>query len=225
MVATLVLFDIDGTLITSGGAGRRAMERALAAAGCRGLQFSMAGMTDRAIVRRALQAEALEAEDGLIEEILSRYLAILQVTLGNQVQMLRGVQPLIDELAAWPEVQMGLGTGNLAAGAEIKLRPTGLWPRFAFGGFGCDAERRPELLAVAARRGAQVAGTALEHCRVVVVGDTVHDVDAAKANGFACVAVASGGNDRATLAGAAPELLVDSLEERQLLSWLKELTR
>lgn len=225
MVATLVLFDIDGTLITSGGAGRRAMERALAAAGFRNPGFSMAGMTDRAIVRKALAGDGLSACDVLVGEILSRYLQILEASLGQQVQLLRGAQALIDELAGWPQLFLGLGTGNVAAGAEIKLRATGLWPRFAFGGFGCDAEKRADLLAVAAGRGAQVAGLPLDRCRVVVIGDTVRDVAAARANGFACVAVASGGNDRATLAGAAPELLIDSLEERQLLSWLKELTR
>lgn len=225
MVATLVLFDIDGTLITSGGAGRRAMERALAAAGFRSPNFSMAGMTDRAIVRKALQSDGVRACDRLLGEILSRYLQILEASLGQQVQVLRGAQAVVDELAAWPELRLGLGTGNVAAGAEIKMRPTGLWPRFAFGGFGCDAEKRSELLAVAGRRGAKMAGLPLEHCRVVVIGDTVHDINAARANGFACVAVASGGNDRATLAGAAPELLIDNLEDRQLLSWLKELSR
>ncbi len=225
MGATLVLFDIDGTLITSGGAGRRAMEAALAAAQCRGLRFSMAGMTDRAIVRRALLAEGLAADEGLIEAILSHYLEILAANLGDQVRVLRGVQALIDELAGWSQVQLGLGTGNLAAGAELKLRPTGLWPRFGYGGFGCDAEKRPELLAVAARRGAERAGLALAECRVVVIGDTIHDVEAARVNGFACVAVASGGNDRATLEASAPELLLDSLEDPQVLTWLKEWTR
>ncbi len=86
----------------------------------------MAGMTDRAIVRRALLAEGLAADEGLIEAILSHYLEILAANLGDQVRVLRGVHALIDELAGESQVQLGLGTGNLAAGAELKLRPTGL---------------------------------------------------------------------------------------------------
>lgn len=222
MSATLVLFDIDGTLINSGGAGRRAMDRALRELGCGGASFSMAGMTDRAIARRALREGGCPDTDEAIEAVLARYLALLQETVGTQVRVLLGVRELLQQLSAIPRVRLGLGTGNLAAGAQLKLAQTGLWSFFDFGGFGCDAEHRGALLRVAAERGAAKVGLPLPACRVLVVGDTVHDIAAARANGFACLAVASGGSSRAHLAQERPELLVDSLEDPLALHWLAE---
>lgn len=224
MSATLVLFDIDGTLIHSGGAGRRAMDRALRELGCGGASFSMAGMTDRAIARRALREGGCPETDEAIQAVLARYLALLQETVGAQVRVLAGVRDLLQQLSGIPQVRLGLGTGNLAAGAQLKLAATGLWSYFDFGGFGCDAELRGALLRVAAERGAAKAGLPLQACRVWVVGDTVLDVAAARANGFACLAVASGGSSRASLAQEQPELLVDSLEDPQALRWLAATT-
>lgn len=220
MTATLVLFDIDGTLISSGGAGRRAMDLALRDYGCRITDFSLAGMTDRAIARRALLAGGCPASDEAIDAVLTRYLTILRETIGAQVRVLEGVRELLARLSGVPQLRLGLGTGNLAAGAQLKLAGTGLWPFFEFGGFGCDAEVRGSLLRVAAERGALKVGLPLEACQVYVVGDTIHDVAAARANGFACLAVASGGSSRERLAQAQPQLLVDSLEDPRALQWL-----
>lgn len=220
MTATLVLFDIDGTLISSGGAGRRAMDLALQSQGCAGSSFSMAGMTDRAIARRALLAGGCPAHEGAIDAVLVRYLAVLAESLGEQVLVLQGVRELLTRLAGLAQLRLGLGTGNLAAGAQLKLAGTGLWPYFEFGGFGCDAEERAKLLRIAAERGAVQAGLPLAECRVCVVGDTIHDIVSARANGFACLAVATGGNSRDALATEQPQLLVDSLLDPRALQWL-----
>ncbi len=220
MTATIALFDIDGTLINSGGAGRRAMDQALRELGCSGAAFSMAGMTDRAIARRALQEGGCPDSDAAINAVLDRYLAVLRGTLGAQVRVLAGVTQLIQQLRLCSQLRLGLGTGNVAAGAQLKLATTGLWPFFDFGGFGCDAELRAPLLRVAAERGALQAGLPLAACRVLVVGDTVHDIAAARANDFECLAVASGGSSRDSLAQHQPQLLVDSLEDPRALQWL-----
>lgn len=203
------LFDIDGTLLLTGGAGRRAMSAAFVAlhdkADACG-HFTFAGMTDRAIVRegiRALQAErglaSVVSEDS-IDALLESYLAELASEIvTSRYQILPGVVDLLEHLANEPRFAIGLGTGNVRRGAETKLAHGGLWHRFAFGGFGCDAEDRTELLRVGAERGAELLATSLPECRVVVLGDTPKDVAAARGIGASCIGVGTGGYDPAEL--------------------------
>jgi phosphoglycolate phosphatase-like HAD superfamily hydrolase len=102
-----------------------------------------------------------------------------------------GVEAVLDASAAVPNVAIGLGTGNVRAGARAKLERLGLHHRFAFGGFGCDHEVRARLLGIGAERGAAHLGRPLDACRVVVIGDTPRDVAAARAIAAEVVAVAT----------------------------------
>lgn len=202
---TVLLFDIDGTLLETGGAGRRAMTWAFqethgrpdAVAG-----FSFGGMTDMAILRRGLMAIGLEVTRAAMDALLTSYLRRLDHELAG-VSRADGegatyrVMPGVREVVAWARglerVAVGLGTGNVREGAFAKLRPGGLDAHFGFGGFGCDAEDRTELIRAGARRGAESLGAPLEACRVVVIGDTTKDVDAAVGIGASCVGVGTGG--------------------------------
>ena len=197
MQPTILLFDIDGTLISSDGAGRRAVERAFLirtgrADAC--TSFSFAGMTDRAIARRGLEAVGARADEAAIDELLAAYLGFLEesVRVAENYRLHDGIVAALDHVAGRAGCAVGLGTGNLAAGARIKLGRVGIADRFAFGGFGSDAEDRTELLRIGAERGAALLGHAREACRVVVIGDTPRDVEAGHAIGAEVVAVATG---------------------------------
>lgn len=200
MRPTILLFDIDGTLISTSGAGRRAMERAFARRyGAReALPFSLGGMTDRAIARDGLRALRPEVapEDAEIDAFLADYLEILADEAARSSGGFRvhaGIVACLDAAAARPACAVGLGTGNIQPGAKIKLERVGLYQRFAFGGFGSDDIDRARLLAVGAERGAARLGAARAECRVVVIGDTPRDAAAAAAIGAECVAVATSG--------------------------------
>jgi phosphoglycolate phosphatase-like HAD superfamily hydrolase len=108
---------------------------------------------------------------------------------------------------------LGLGTGNIRAGARAKLERVGLFERFAFGGFGDDSENRTELLRVGAERGARALDVSLSECRVVVIGDTPRDVAAAHGIGALCVAVATGGSTAAELVASAADHVFDNLAQ------------
>ncbi len=217
----MLLFDVDGTLVSTGGAGRRAMARAFdEVCGCpEALEgIALGGMTDRLILRTALGRLERAFDEALFEAIVQAYLRHLE----QEVPCSPGyrVMPHVHELIAGldrPGVAVGLGTGNVRRGAQIKLRRAALADRFRFGGFGDDAEDRAELLAAGVRRGAELLGLKPEVCRVVVIGDTPRDVQAAAAIGATCVAVATGSHDAATLAEAGPALVVDNLADPRVL--------
>jgi phosphoglycolate phosphatase-like HAD superfamily hydrolase len=231
---TVVLFDIDGTLITCGGAGRRAMERALREIAPHATtDFSFGGMTDPAIVRRALRQntrvresheppESAADKEALIDRALERYLDLLSDELPRSegYAVLPGVRRAIEALErerdAGAPIAIGLGTGNLVRGAELKLRPADLWHRFDFGGFGSDDEDRPTLLRHGATRGAQRLGAPADAFVTVVIGDTPRDVQAARAIGSRCLAVATGSYAREDLAAERPDHVLDTLLELEL---------
>lgn len=194
---TIFLFDIDGTLVSTGGAGTRAMGWAFDQTHSRRDacdSFSLGGMTDRAIIRKALRAIEATDDDAQIDRVLETYLSRLphEMATSTDARVLAGVHAALEIVQARPHSAIGLGTGNVRRGAETKLGAMGLMQHFAFGGFGCDHEDRGELLAAGARRGAQQLGRRLEECAVLVIGDTPRDVQAAHAIGAACLAVATG---------------------------------
>lgn len=225
MRPTLLLFDIDGTLLLTGGAGRRAMSAAFADRfqrpdACTG--FSFGGMTDPAIVRRSLHNIAVAAEESAIQELIDGYLGHLQVELGrSEATVLPGVWSLLERLERQAHLALGIGTGNVERGAQLKLETAGLRGRFSFGGFGSDAEERSELLRSGARRGAERMGLPLERCRVIVLGDTPRDIEAAHAIGAECVAVATGPFEQAQLEPLAPALCCASLEDPRIFPFLE----
>ncbi|MBL8922415.1 MAG: HAD family hydrolase [Myxococcaceae bacterium] len=197
---TVLLFDIDGTLITTGGAGRLAIVRAFATVygrpdACD--HFSFSGMTDRAIVRLGLDQIGVTAADSTIDELLARYVELLEEEVWKmddaRYRIHAGMLEAIDAGHA-NRCAVGLGTGNVKSGAMAKLRRVGLHQRFDFGGFGDDHELRPELIRRGAERGAQRLGVSLAEARVVVIGDTPKDVAAAQAIGAESIAVATGGH-------------------------------
>lgn len=215
MRPTVVLFDVDGTLVNCGGAGRRAMEAAFVEVCGRSdvCAFPFGGGTDRAIARRGLVAAGLEPEERAIDDLLARYLRHLPAFLAaaEDYAVMPGVHAMLDRLEAHGGFAIGLGTGNVEPGARAKLRRGGIDGRFAFGGFGCDAEERSVLIEAGARRGAERLGVERDACRVVVIGDTPRDVEAARAIGAECIAVGTGWDDLATLREAGADLVVADL--------------
>ena len=223
MRPTIYLFDIDGTLISSGGAGRRAIERAFEARHDRRdacSDFSFAGMTDRAIVRRALaglghspEGPAIEAA---IDALLDAYLTLLEdeVWRATDCKVHRGIDDALAALSqreAIASLAVGLGTGNVERGAQVKLARVGLDRRFEFGGFGSDAEDRAELLRVGAERGAARLARARDTCRVVIIGDTPRDITAAHAIGAEAIGVATGPFSTVELMAAGADAAFDDL--------------
>lgn len=184
---TVLLYDIDGTLITSGGVGRRALERAFLELHGREDAFEtfrLDGMTDRRIARMAFEAMELEPTDARIDALLSRYLvhlsALVPTVDAQHYRAHRGTrEAVLASIAAGHAV--GLGTGNLREGARLKLERLGLFEHFAFGGFGDDHEDRAGLIRVGAERGAALLKVPLDEARVVIIGDTPKDVEAARA--------------------------------------------
>jgi phosphoglycolate phosphatase-like HAD superfamily hydrolase len=214
---TVLLFDIDGTLLTMAGVGRRALERAFSerygpGTSLAGVRFD--GMTDRGIVRDALALLGAPAAEETIDAILASYVSLLEGEVASTpgLGLHRGVLAALDAAATWPGVAIGLGTGNIREGARVKLRHVGIHDRFAFGGFGCDHEERAELLRIGADRGRACLGLPPGPCRVVVIGDTPRDVEGARAIGAESMAVATGRFARAELEAAGATFVFDHLE-------------
>lgn len=202
---TVLLFDIDGTLVTTGGVGRRAIERAFErchgrADACSQIRFD--GMTDRSITRLGLQAIEVDATEATIDALLEVYLVELAAELKRSVPDTYRVHSGISKaIAAASErgMALGLGTGNVAEGARLKLEHVDLYRHFSFGGFGCDHELRVELIRKGAERGAAKLGRSLAECRVVIIGDTPKDVDAARGIGAESIGVGTGSFSAAQL--------------------------
>jgi len=219
MAPIIALFDIDGTLLRAGGAGRRSVELALdevldgldGGVSLHAVEF--AGRTDPWIVRTALTQFGVAADDALIDEILRRYVTHLprELETARAFEVLPGVLSLLTELSTRDDVVLGLGTGNTEPAAYAKLARGGLDSFFAFGGFGSDHTDRAELLRAGLKRGLERAGARPAEARVVVVGDTPHDVAAARAIGAHCVAVSTGGYDGTALEAAGANLVVSDL--------------
>jgi phosphoglycolate phosphatase-like HAD superfamily hydrolase len=225
---TLVLFDIDGTLIQSGRAGVRGMNRAFDKlyGQPRALDgVPVAGRCDRVIVMDAMRGFGLDPSDEEIMRLRDAYFEALTEEIGRKVEAPSGVLPgvldLIAALEARDDVVVALLTGNFAGGARIKLGHFGLWPRFRFGAFGDDHLDRRELMPVALTL-ARAEGFALDdHQRVVIIGDTPLDVDCAHAHGARALAVATGMYDEAALRATGAELVVRTLDPIDgVLSWL-----
>lgn len=214
----LVLFDIDGTLITSRGAGRRAMrtalERVFGAAG--GIdQYDLGGRTDTRIVHDVMGALGWQPArvTERLDEFFEAYLGGLTSEIGDgrHVVTLPGASAVVARLAQAPEALLGLVTGNIEEGARIKLLPTGLWPHFRVGAYGSDHMDRRRLPSLAARRAQALVGHAFAPTDVVVIGDTPHDIDCARAFGAVAVAVTTGQYTRDQLLADRPDHLFDDL--------------
>jgi len=210
----LVLFDIDGTLLWTDGAGRRAIRQALLdEVGTAGPieSYRFDGKTDPQIVREllALAAHPAAQDEARVQAVCGRYVDLLAAELARATQrttLMAGIAELLGDEEAAGRALVGLLTGNLERGAALKLRSAGLDPeRFRVGAYGSDSHRRPDLPAVAARRATALAGRAFAGADIVIVGDTPDDVACGRPIGACAVAVATGFYDVAALraAGAA----------------------
>ncbi|HLF75912.1 MAG TPA: HAD family hydrolase [Dehalococcoidia bacterium] len=211
----LYLFDIDGTLITSGGAGSGAMRAAFAALWRRDDGFSnieFSGRTDRWLFRQAHAGCGFEdaAFPADLQRFKRAYRRRLHQTLRScEGRVLPGVVNVLERLAEDGDATLALGTGNFRSTAAVKLGYYNLAHYFRAGGFGDDTDDRAELIGNARRAAERLSG---RHDTVFVIGDTVHDVSAAKANGFVAVAVATGVADTETLSAAGADVVLPTLE-------------
>jgi phosphoglycolate phosphatase len=218
---TLVLWDIDGTLILSGNAGERALVSALHREfGIVGTleDIEVAGRTDPWIARKILAKFSLPDTPANISRYLESYLGSLSAELAHgPAKTLPGVRELLTLLAGRGDVAQGLLTGNLRRGAEIKLRHHDLWGHFAFGAFADDSESRDELGPHAVRRAASHHSVSFSANRVFVLGDTPHDIRCGQIIGAQTVAVATGGYSVAELQSFGPTAVVADLSDPEQL--------
>lgn len=213
----LVLFDIDGTLIATGGAGVRAFAATAEHVfdrprGTEKLHF--AGRTDRSIVREFFVGHGIEPSAVNFQRFFQPYVHWLDHYLAQlDGRVLPGVRELLRGLEALePAPLVGLLTGNIRLGAELKLRHYAIWENFALGAFGDDHEDRNQLAAIARDRAAAILGRVLAADEILVIGDTPLDILCARAIGARCLAVASGGTPLATLLAHRPDRAVSTLD-------------
>jgi phosphoglycolate phosphatase len=215
----LFLFDIDGTLVSVRGAGRAALTRALEETyGMTGAidRFDFRGRTDLAIVHELMTDAGLDADRirAGVDDCFRVYVRELTrlVGDGSRVQLMPGVAEVVRRLGARPDAVVGLLTGNIEAGARIKLAPTGLWPLFRVAAYGNDDADRRQLPAIARER-ARALGHDFSFDRITIIGDTPHDVECARCCGATAVAVATGQYRADQLSPCEPHLLFDDLAD------------
>jgi phosphoglycolate phosphatase len=212
----IVLFDIDGTLVSGGPAKSAFCDAMLETYGTLGdpETVSFAGKTDPQIARELLSGVGIagDAIERGFDDLWERYLAYLEARLpGDPVRVLDGVPALLDELQGHDDVGIGLLTGNIMRGARLKLGSGGLWEHFSFGSYGSDHEERDDLPAIAVERARQLWGDAVTAAEAIIVGDTPRDVQCGKAGGTRTLAVATGHFSLEDLEAADPDHLLDDL--------------
>jgi phosphoglycolate phosphatase-like HAD superfamily hydrolase len=214
----LALFDIDGTLIRTGGAGVRAFARALQsefgiANGTANVPFG--GRTDSSLVRELLGRAGIQHTPAHVQRFFDAYVFWLDhfLTESNAGGPCPGVLPFLQSLRDLPQPPMiGLLTGNIRLGAEIKLRHYQLWDAFETGAFGDDHEDRNHIAALARDRASRLRGRELLGSEILVVGDTPRDIECGRAIGARVLAVATGGATAEALAERRPDWLHPTLE-------------
>lgn len=217
----LVLFDIDGTLLLSDGAGRRALHHALRESfGTIGpADYWFDGKTDPQIVRELMRHEGFSDPEieGRLPRTLATYVERLRIELadpGHEAFTLPGIPDLLDALEAREDVVLGLLTGNVAEGARAKLARVGIaFDRFALGAFGSDHEVRPRLPAIAQQRCREALEVDVPGDRIVVIGDTPADLTCGAAVGARAIGVATGRYSVAELARYQPHAVFPDLAD------------
>jgi len=213
----LLLFDIDGTLVLTGGAGIRALNRAF----CQVVGIVNAldgirlhGKTDPAIVREIFSARGALQNADSYDQILAAYVEFLpeEVQQSRNYRVLPGILRFLQDFQGRSDLAFGLATGNVEAGARIKLARGNLNPFFAFGGFGSDAENRTELVRRAAHNGSRLAGVTIDPNDIFVIGDTPRDVAAGREAGYRTVGVATSDYSTEDLSAAGADLVLSDFE-------------
>jgi phosphoglycolate phosphatase-like HAD superfamily hydrolase len=212
----LYLFDIDGTLLHAHGSGRGAFDAVMVehhgiADASNGIRYG--GKTDPAIIDEIFQARlGRRATPQERETFIASYVPRLEAMLTEQgVEVLEGVVDALKFLAGRPDARLGIATGNVKQGARAKLVAAGLEAWFDCGGYGCDSPVRAELVARAIERGREGHDVR----EVIVVGDTIHDIAAARACNATVIAVATGADPADKLAHA--DAVFSSM--RELPAW------
>lgn len=215
----LVLFDIDGTILKSNGAGRRAMIAALREVfgGTGPEDHRYDGKTDPQIVREVMRLEGHHDAhiDERMDALMTLYLARLERELEDVDTLVHpGVRELLDALEARDDAILGLLTGNLREGAHAKLRAAGIEPeRFRIGAFGSDHEHRPELPELARRRAQKELGIDLNGDHLVIIGDTPADMECGRGLGARAIGVATGSYSVDELLQCRPHAVFETLED------------
>ena len=213
----LLLFDIDGTLVLTGGAGIRALNRAF----CQVVGIVNAldgirlhGKTDPAIVREIFSARGALQNADSYDQILAAYVEFLpeEVQQSRNYRVLPGILRFLQDFQGRSDLAFGLATGNVEAGARIKLARGNLNPFFAFGGFGSDAENRTELVRRAAHNGSRLAGVTIDANDIFVIGDTPRDIAAGREAGYRTVGVATSDYSTEDLSAAGADLVLSDFE-------------
>ncbi len=213
----LILFDIDSTLINTGGAGVEALK--LASKKRFGIDddltgIEIAGRTDSGIVRQILAKHGIQPNAEELRRFFETYLELLARQLPIcEGRILPGIVELLEHLAAQSHTTLGLLTGNLARGAQLKLEHYGLWKFFPFGAFADDHHDRNELGAVACARAHEHTSWEFAPSSVDVIGDTEHDVACGKTIGARTIAVATGSRSCEALAKSHPDFLFDDFSQ------------
>jgi phosphoglycolate phosphatase-like HAD superfamily hydrolase len=223
----LLLWDIDGTLISTGAAGHHAIARAAAErfGGSGNLDgVEIAGRTDTSIAHQILEKYGEPITNESVQLMLDTYVRLLAEELPRrQGHVLPGILELLRRAAEQSDTTLGLLTGNLERGAKLKLEHYQLWHFFAFGAFADDHHDRNELGAVALSRAVEGTGIDFPASQVDVIGDTGHDIACGKAIGARTVAVATGSWSHERLAEHEPDFLFDDLsnvdEVIKVLGW------
>jgi phosphoglycolate phosphatase-like HAD superfamily hydrolase len=228
---TLVLFDIDGTLILTGRAGARAMTRAFDALWSVPDAFAaipMGGRTDSWLVSQALDRAGLHDTPDNHARFRGAYLPLLAEEIRQpgtgQKGLMPGVRGLLDAAARHRHLHLALLTGNYRGAAAIKLGYFGLWDYFLFGAYSDDAADRNHLVPIARERAVAHGVPEAARARVVVIGDTPHDVACAAAGGARSIGVATGGHSREELVRAGADVALEDLSDTEqvlglLASW------
>jgi phosphoglycolate phosphatase len=220
-MTVLVLFDIDGTMLLAHGAGRRSVHQAMVDVyGATGpQQHPFDGKTDPQIVRELASMAGID--DATIHsrmgDALDRYYQYLEadiVATPHTVQLLPGVPPLLDALEEQPDVMLGLLTGNIEAGAALKLRAVDIaFDRFVVGAYGSDAPLRPALPAIAQARATALLGSELPGAQIVIIGDTPHDLTCGRDIGARAIGVETGRFSAAQLQEHEPLAVFADLQD------------
>lgn len=212
----LILFDIDGTLIDSGGAGTRSLDLAFKELFYIDNAFegiSMAGKTDIQIMKEGIDKHNLPLVNGILLDIINAYIKNLTIEINNDKRHVKpGIKEALNMLKSGNgNYQLGLLTGNIKQGARIKLEPFDLNQYFPSGAFGDDDENRNNLLPIALERFKSISGREINFRDCIIVGDTPRDVYCAKPYGVSCIAVATGTYSVSSLVEVGADVVMEDL--------------